>query len=78
MHNLQADAMTLAAARAAGELKQKLRDQGARFHEKRISDRRKAIADHLAQHPEIVKRAQADIERWTLAGLFGKARGGRN
>jgi len=62
--NLQAAAMTLAAARAVRELKSIARGQGTRAVDFRISDRPTAIAEHLAEHPEIIERATRDIERW--------------
>jgi hypothetical protein len=62
--NLQADAMTRAAQLALRELKQLGRDAGTRDRDFRISDRAKAIADHLAKHPEIVERASAEVAAW--------------
>ena len=62
--NITAAAFTRAAQIAVRELKQKLRDQGRRHSEIRISDRARAIAQHLAANPRILERARADIERW--------------
>jgi hypothetical protein len=61
---ITADAMTRAAQIAASELKQLARDAGTRDRDFRISDRRKAIGEHLAQHPEIMERAQADVAKF--------------
>ena len=57
-----AAAMTLAAQMAVRALKQKLRDDGRRFHEIRTSDVRKSIAGYIAEHPEVIAKAQAMIE----------------
>lgn len=56
------NAMTLAAQMAVRALKQKLRDDGRRFHEIRTSDVRESIAGYLRDHPECFDKAQAMIE----------------
>lgn len=63
-YNITAAAMTLAAARAMRELKSIAWHQGTRSRDFRISDRPTAIAQHLAEHPEIIERAAKDVERW--------------
>jgi hypothetical protein len=60
---ITADAMTRASQIAAGELKQLARDQGAKFHENRISDRAKAIGDHIRDNPRIL-RARGTPDFW--------------
>jgi hypothetical protein len=71
MTDLQAAAMTLATARAVRALKQKLRDDGKRPQEIRTSNVRGSIGDYLKSNPQLLETAAEDIERWTLAGVFG-------
>ena len=68
-YNTTAAAITRAHQIAAQELKSKLRDEGCRQTEIRISDRPTAIARHLSEHPNILERARADIERWRFAKI---------
>jgi hypothetical protein len=56
-----AAAMTLAAQMAVRELKQKLRDEGCKATDERMHGLRSAIAGHLAEHPEIIARAETMI-----------------
>jgi hypothetical protein len=72
--NLMADAIVRARQIAAGAIKDHFRSEGRKLSEWCTGDHRKAIGEYLARHPEIVERAQADIERWILAGWFGKDR----
>ena len=62
--NLQGDAHSRAHQIAAGALKSKWRDDGRKLLDFRISDHRKAIGEYLAQHPEIVTRAAAQVAEW--------------
>jgi hypothetical protein len=62
--NLQADAMTRAAQIATNAIKSKWRDEGRKLSDFRISDHRKAIGDYLAQHPEVIERAAAEVASW--------------
>ena len=62
--NLQADAMTRAAQLALRELKQIARDTGTRDRDFRISDRAKAIADHIRDNPKILEKAMAEVASW--------------
>src|SRR5262245_36149057 len=71
---MNADAMTRAAQIALRELKQLARDTGARDRDFRITDRRKAIGEHLAQHPEIVERASAEVAEWRKKGRLKRSR----
>ncbi len=66
--NLQADIATRARQIAVGELKQKLRDTGRRFHEIFASDVRSSIAGYLAQHPECFEKAMTDVSSWRKNG----------
>jgi hypothetical protein len=72
--NLQAAAFTRASQIAARELKQLARDAGCRERDFRISDHRKAIAEHLAQHPEVIERAIAEVAAWRKKGRRIRAR----
>jgi hypothetical protein len=58
------DALTRAAQIAVRELKQFGRDAGTRERDFRISDRRKAIGEYLAQHPEVIEKAAAEVASW--------------
>jgi hypothetical protein len=62
--NLQADAMTRATQIATNAMKSKWRDEGRKLSDFHTSDHRKAIAEHLAQHPEIIARAAADVAKF--------------
>ena len=62
--NLQADAMTRATQIAANAIKTKWRDEGRKLSDFRISDHRKAIGEYLAQHPEVIERASAEVAKW--------------
>jgi hypothetical protein len=68
------DAMTRATQIAASELKQLARDAGTRERDFRISDRRKAIGAYLAQHPEVIERAAAEVASWRSKFTSGAQR----
>jgi hypothetical protein len=71
---ITADAMTRAAQIAVQELKQLARDAGTRERDFRISDRAKAIADHIRNNPRIVEKATAEVASWKKGRRF-RARG---
>ena len=73
-NNLQADAMTLAAARVTSALKSEWRASGRRDRDFVTGEHRRAISDRLANDPSIVRKAEDDLRRWILAGVFGKRR----
>jgi len=71
--DLKAAVFTRAAQIATGELKQLARDQGTRVHEIRIHDRPRAIARHLAEHPEILEQATREVALWFGAKIKSDA-----
>ena len=64
--------MTRARQIAAGAVKNKIRADGRKLSDCSTSELRNAIKRHLNEHPEVIEQAAADIERWTLQGMFGK------
>ena len=69
----KAAALTRATQIAVGELKQKLRDQGTRFHEIRTSDVLSSVASHLAANHRILERATAEVTGWRGAEITSGA-----
>jgi hypothetical protein len=74
MTNLQGDAFTRATQIATGAVKDQIRADGRKVRDCSASELRNRVATLLANDPTIVERAAEDIERWILAGAFGKAR----
>ena len=72
--NLQADAMTRANQIAARELEQLARDAGTRDRDFRISDRARAIGEHLKSNPQILERAAIEVAAWRKKGRRIRAR----
>jgi hypothetical protein len=68
--NLQADAMTRAAQIATNAMKSKWKNEGRKLSEFRISDHRKAIADHIRDNPKILERRLPKTRRGKRGGEF--------
>ncbi len=72
MTNLQAAAMTEARRKALEAINASIRSEGRRPSDFRISERARAAAAMVANDPKWLEAATVNVERWILAGVFGK------